>query len=160
GLRADDRAPRLRDRLQRHDVRARPVEHGVHLGLLAEVPPDDLAEPPGDLVVAVGGLVPVVAGGQRGEDLGMDARLVVAGEPARCGLDVVGAVLGRRIGHAPILPDCARTRWPDGSGAALPRVDGFASAAAVASVGRWAALAGPERGGRFEPGPAGWDGAR
>jgi hypothetical protein len=78
----DHRAPPRQHRLQPDDVRARPVEDGERLGVVAEVVAEHLLQSGRVGVLAVRDLVPVIGGGDGLEDLGVDARVVVAGEAA------------------------------------------------------------------------------
>ena len=78
----DHGAPAGEHRLQPDDVRAGAVEDREGLDALAEVLGEDLLQPRGVVVLAVGDLVAVVRGGDRGEHLGVDAGVVVGGEAA------------------------------------------------------------------------------
>ena len=95
----DDRAPAGQHAGERDDVRAGAVEDRERLGLRAEVLAHDLLQALGVDVLAVGDLVAVVRGGDRGEHLGVHAGVVVAREAA--GVRVV------QWGHRSILRvDC------------------------------------------------------
>ena len=83
---ADHRAPARQHRLQTDHVGARAVEHGKHLGPVAEVLDDELLQALGVDVPAVGDLVPLVGGRDGGEHLWVDARVVVAREAAERGI--------------------------------------------------------------------------
>ena len=82
------------------DVRAGAVEDRERLDALAEVLREDLLQARGVVVLAVGDLVAVVRGGDRGEHLGVDAGVVVGGEAAE------GGVVER---GSPLHPPSART---------------------------------------------------
>ena len=73
------------------------VEDREGLDARAEVLGEDLLQALGVDVFAVGDLVAVVRGGDRGEDLGVHARVVVGGEAAD------GRVV-ELFGHRTILP--------------------------------------------------------
>ena len=94
------------------DVGAGAVEHRERLDALAEVLREDLLQARGVDVLAVGDLVAVVGGGDRGEHLGVDAGVVVGGEAAE-----VRVVEG---GHGSNLLTVARvSRRPDVSAVAV-----------------------------------------
>ena len=122
---ADDRAPAGEHRLQAGDVRAGAVEDGEGLDALAEVLREDLLQALGVDVLAVGDLVAAVGGGDRGEDLGVHAGVVVGGEAADGGVVEL-------IGHRTILASgaCGRRtrRMPRarGPGAGRAGVNGVA----------------------------------
>ena len=106
----DHGAPAGEHRLQPDDVRAGAVEDRERLDALAEVLDEDLLQPRGVLVLAVGDLVAVVGGGDRGEHLGMDAGVVVGGEAAEV------RVVERGHGH----PAYGRGIRPTGVGSTPP----------------------------------------
>src|SRR5690606_20221253 len=82
----DHGAPARQHRLQCGDVRAGSVEHRERLHTLTEVLREDLLQPLGVLVLAVGDLVTVVGSCDGSEDLGVDAGVVVGCEAAHGGV--------------------------------------------------------------------------
>ena len=82
----DHRAPAGEHRLQPHNVGTCAVEHRERLDALTEVTGEDLLQTRGVVVLAVGDLVPVVRGRDRGEHVGVDAGVVVGGEAAQGGV--------------------------------------------------------------------------
>src|SRR5690606_26347098 len=82
----DHSAPARQHRLQGGDVRAGAVEHRERLHALAEVLREDLLQPLGVLILAVGDLVTVVGGGDGREHLGVDAGVVIGCEAAHGGV--------------------------------------------------------------------------
>src|SRR5690606_4822154 len=62
------------------DVGAGAIEDGEGLDALSEVPGEDLVQALGVLIAAVGALVSIVSCGDRREDFGMDAGIVVRRE--------------------------------------------------------------------------------
>ncbi len=110
GLGGDDRAPAREQRLQRDHVGAGAVEDRVGLGALAEVAAEDVLEVGGVVVLAVGDLVAAVGQRDGGQDLGVDARVVVAGEAAHGGVvPALGVGVGRG-GHRGVSHRCCPFR--------------------------------------------------
>ncbi len=86
GVGGEDALERTEHRLEPDDVGAGAVEGDEGLRPVAEVPAEEAVGLPGDGVVAVGGGMAHVGGGDRLEDVGVDAGVVVAGEGPPSGL--------------------------------------------------------------------------
>src|SRR5665647_3023121 len=80
GLGADDGIPALGHRLQRDDVGAGPIEDRICHGVSTKMLPEDPLQMLGVDVGTVGNLVSAVGPHDGLQDLGVDARVVVAGD--------------------------------------------------------------------------------
>ena len=82
GVGADHRLEAARERVEGGDVGPGPVEDGEAAGVRTEVGAEELLDPLRPRVAAIGTHVAPVRGGDRSEDLGVCAGVVVGGEVA------------------------------------------------------------------------------